>query len=61
MEPIPAVIIQNQQEIAIQRMEGGLIAAVRRCLNAQPGSLFRAALSGKCKSLALLPPAAQIP
>ena len=46
IDPIPAVIIQRQQEVSIQHVEGGLIAAVRRCLNAQSGSLFRAALSG---------------
>ena len=44
------MIIQRQQEAKFERMEGNLIAAVRRCLNAQPGSLFRAALSGGCSS-----------
>ena len=47
IEPVPAVIIEHQREVSIQRVEGGLIAAVRRCLNAQSGSLFRAALSGE--------------
>ncbi len=47
IEPVPAVIIQQQREVSIQRVEGGMIAAVRRCLNAQSGSLFRAALSGE--------------
>ena len=48
MEPVPTVIIQRQQEASIQRIDGNLIAGVRRCLNAQRGGLFRAALSGDC-------------
>ena len=47
IEPVPAVIMQHQQEVKIQRVEGGLVAAVRRCLSAQSGGLFRAALSGE--------------
>ena len=50
MEPVPRSITARQQKAAFLTIEGGLIKAIRRTLEAQPGGLFRAALCGACKA-----------